>query len=467
MPGQVRPTEARRIRRRLKAVYAGRRFIVVGAALAALANLADELLTLGADRCLLLGSSLGDVDPPGDLPWLHLGISAGSQAEITWRYEAALADPPPWVRRAVDRFDPDGRALVIGTGLLGEPGPVLGRRRFAPRPPAWLRFEDKTAVGALWDAAGVARAPSAVVAVEPPALDRAATALDRGRGTIWAGDAAPGLQGGGDGLRWVHDPVTHRLACAHFSRGHRTVRIMPFLDGLPCSIHGIVSDTGIAVFRPVEACTLCRPALGRIVPAGVASFWDPSPQDREAIRGMARRVGQALDAAAGYRGAFNIDGVLTSDGFLPTELNVRPSWGLRVLTAAAPDLPLGLIALAVQEGAWADLDVGEIEALVLAVADRRRTAAGAMAVAQPVVERSDCPVTLDAGGVRCIAAGQVPDATISLGPSAVGGFLSVLPARTAPFAGRRFAPVMVMAAAFADRTLGTAIGSLEVAGAVQ
>ena len=45
------------------------------------------------------------------------------------------------------------------------------------------------------------------------------------------------------------------------------------------------------------------------------------------MRAIARRVGAHLQAAHGYRGAFGIDGVLTADGFRPTELNTRMSAG--------------------------------------------------------------------------------------------------------------------------------------------
>ena len=96
---------------------------------------------------------------------------------------------------------------------------------------------------------------------------------------------------------------------------------MPFLDGVPCSIHGLVLPDGTAVFRPVEIAIL-RDAAGRqFVYGGLSTYWDPPPADREEMRDVARRVGEHLRAAYGYRGAFGIDGVLTADGFRPTELN--------------------------------------------------------------------------------------------------------------------------------------------------
>ena len=58
---------------------------------------------------------------------------------------------------------------------------------------------------------------------------------------------------------------------------------------------------------------------------------------------VARATGALLRAEVGYRGAFTIDGVATSDGFLPTELNPRSGAGLNVMLRGLPDLPLQLL----------------------------------------------------------------------------------------------------------------------------
>ena len=50
---------------------------------------------------------------------------------------------------------------------------------------------------------------------------------------------------------------------------------MPFLEGIPCSIHGVVFPDGVATFRPVEMVTLRRPGSNRLHYAGAATFWDP------------------------------------------------------------------------------------------------------------------------------------------------------------------------------------------------
>ena len=107
---------------------------------------------------------------------------------------------------------------------------------------------------------------------------------------------------------------------------------MPFLDGVPCSIHGFVLPDGTAALRPVEIAMLRSDAERRFVYGGLGSTWDPPAADREEMRDAVRRVGAHLQAAHGYRGAFGIDGVLTAEGFRPTELNTRMSAGLTLVT---------------------------------------------------------------------------------------------------------------------------------------
>ena len=69
----------------------------------------------------------------------------------------------------VDAFDLHGQARAIRT-TISRGRPVAGRACWGRRQDAWQALEGKTVVDAAWDAAGVARAPSDVVAVaEAPA----------------------------------------------------------------------------------------------------------------------------------------------------------------------------------------------------------------------------------------------------------------------------------------------------------
>jgi hypothetical protein len=130
-------------------------------------------------------------------------------------------------------------------------------------------------VDALWDAAGVRRAPSAIVDVDLQTLTDAASALDEGHGTVWVGDNREGWHGGADLLRWVRTldqaSAAHKFLAAHCDR----VRVMPFLEGIPCSIHGWVFPTQTIALRPCEMLVFRIPASDKLSYAGAATIWEP------------------------------------------------------------------------------------------------------------------------------------------------------------------------------------------------
>jgi hypothetical protein len=146
---------------------------------------------------------------------------------------------------------------------------------------------------------------------------------------------------------------------------------MPFLDGIPCSIHGIVCADGVAALRPVEMVTLRR---GHdFVYAGCATYWDPPAAVREQMRDVARRVGALLADEVGFRGAFTVDGVVTADGFRPTELNPRPGAGLVTIGRGLPDrFPLLLVIDLIGAGCDVGRTAAEIETDLLTAADSAR-----------------------------------------------------------------------------------------------
>ena len=173
-------------------------------------------------------------------------------------------------------------------------------------------------------------------------MTAAARDVDQGLGTVWSGDAREGFNGGGEYVRWVRDDRQARDAGEFFAAHCDRVRVMPFLDGVPCSIHGVVFPDGVAALRPVEMVTLRRTgaASNQFVYGGMSTHWDPPDADREAMREVARRVATRLAEQVGYRGGFSVDGVLTADGFLPTELNPRFSGGLGAIAKGLPDFPV-------------------------------------------------------------------------------------------------------------------------------
>jgi hypothetical protein len=451
-----------------RSVVAGRRILVVSGPVAGLTAFAAGLRALGAERPFVLGHGIGtgDLPAPEDAGWFALETAPGGarpadMIEGMRRYEALLRDPPAEARAAVDAWDPDRSAVAFGLILLTDPPGVGGRPLYGAREPAWRALEDKVAIDDFWDAIGVERAPSAVVAAEPRALRAAAKRLDGGDGTAWAGDAREGTHGGAVYLRRVRTRGDADAAAAFFAAHCDRVRVTPFLEGIPCSIHGIVFPDGNAVFRPVEMVTL-RPRSGnRLLYAGMSTFWDPPGSDREAMRALARRTAEALRERVGYRGAFTVDGVMTREGFRPTELNARAGAGLRLLAAACPGIPLFVIALAAQAGERLDYRPERLERAVVERADRRRFGSGQTVVRRVFSESRTLRLVEEGDGFREAPEGEEADATLIRGPSDVGGFVRYAPEPGRIEAGGSLAPRVACALAFADDRFDLGLGPLE------
>jgi hypothetical protein len=185
--------------------------VLTGGPLAALTGACRRLQELGAERPFLLatGMGTGELPDPEEAEWCVVEVRA---PDVVAEIRAALRMLrllPPDVVDALDRWDPERRALVLSP-MLNELPEIAGRRVYGPRRPEWRRLEDKVLVDAFWDELGVTRAASEVVAAEPAALRAAARRLDRGAGTAWAGDARQGFSGGAFYLRWVRDETRPR-----------------------------------------------------------------------------------------------------------------------------------------------------------------------------------------------------------------------------------------------------------------
>jgi hypothetical protein len=136
------------------------------------------------------------------------------------------------------------------------------------------------------------------------------------------------------------------------------------------------------------------------------------------MREVARRVGAYLARVEGYLGPYGVDGVLTVDGFRPTELNPRMSAGAGVQLGAI-DLPLGLLMRAEIEG-LVEVDHEWLEKTALG--QRRPMFHFGKMVTEEV--RDALRVAIDNRG-NVIEAGhsQVSIGKITAGPSATGSYI--------------------------------------------
>lgn len=434
-------------------LVAGRQVILAGHVLAGATPWVAALGALGAERCFVLAAHTGTGPLPDDsVGRFDLGIRAATPSSEIQRIGHALANLPPEARAAINQFDPDREALVLTLPFLDVPE-VDGRIVYGARPARWSRLEDKTTIDAMFDRAGITRAPSTVVDADRASLQRAATELDLGVGTVWAGDIRDGFHGGGDLVRWVRSRDDVTALAAWFAERCNRVRVAPFLEGVPCSIHGFVCDDGVAALRPMEMVILRRPEhhgdRSRFVYAGMASLWDPERDDRDAMRDATRCMGRLLAEEVGYRGAFTLDGIMSVDGFLPTEMNPRFGGALGYVHAVQPLLGLPLLHIRATAGDGDEIHSGELESLIVPASTMTRWASCHTLAPG---ERSET-TTHDIDGLGRLV----------LGPSVAGTLARIEPNLAIVAPGPPFAPRAIEGFEFAARECGVELGPLVAA----
>jgi len=449
-------------RNHLAGLFRGRRVICGIAPLAAFEGWVDLLLEAGAQRPLLVANGMGAGPVPAEerAERVFVDVPPSPTMSEELRAQDALARAlPDEVVSAVERYDPTGEAVWMVGPFIGT-DPILGRPVIGGRPAAWVALEDKIVVDDVWDAVQAPRAPSTVVPVDPAALRTASRSLDRGSGVVLAGDARDGFNGGGEFVRWVHSETDLLDAVAFYGPRCDRVRVMPFLDGVPCSIHGLVLPDATAAFRPVELAIL-RGRDRRFVYGGQGSTWDPPQDDRAEMRDLVRRTGEELRARVGYRGAFGIDGVLTADGFRPTEINTRFSGGLASLARGVDSALFTLLQLNVLAGRDPQVDGEALEAWAVAAMDASRVCRAVAVVPQRLAaDPFDIHVSWD--GHRLSRRWEPTGWQVSVGSNPVGTFARLV-APDAELAGVRVALLNCALMAFLDAELGSSIGPVDPA----
>ena len=440
------------------AAMAPYRWIICADVAAGFTSAVEHFAEIGAPRPLLLAGSpgTGALPDPEAAELIVLGTSGTTMLGGIRAYHDALRHLPASALERIDAWDPDHTARVL-TSFLDIEIDVAGRRSWGARPATWMPLEDKTAVAAVWEAAGVPQVESVVVPAAAEGLVAAATRIDRGIGTVWAGDDREGWNGGAEYTRFVLDPLGAGATVEFFAAQCNRVRVMPFLSDVACSIHGMVFPDTVATFRPVEMVVFREPDSDRFRYASVATTWDPSPGVRDEMRAAARRVGDHLRSAYGYRGVFTMDGVATAEGWRPTELNPRFGAGLGAV-ARSSRMPLLGISRMLVAGEIDDLDAAEIEEITLEAGERIRQLGGLTTIPMPVAATIEQRIELSKGEIRPVPEGG--NGLLQLGPAAMGGLVRfTMDPGTVP-GGTHAAPVVARAFALADELWGTGIGPL-------
>lgn len=452
---------------RLGAVLAGRPVILGPGLLVGNTRAVSWLRALGCP-VLVIATSRGAGRVPEPHEYTLSWVAPPAAASITDEFRAldrTARDLPPEAVADLEAFDPDRRGVWWGGPFLSNDEPILGRPVLGGRPRALFDLEDKLLAEQIWVAAAVPAAPHRIVPIASDTLAAASAELATGLGVVWSGDARDGFNGGGNYVRWVVTDDDHAAARAFFASRCDRVRVMPFLEGVPCSIHGFVMPDGTAVLRPLEIATLRHLEEHRLVYGGLSSWWDPPPADREEMRGVARRVGEQLRAAYSYRGAFGVDGVLTADGFRPTELNTRMPVGMNVVGRIDLRL-LSLLQMNLLAGTDTGLTVADVETLVPLLDQHREGRPLAVNEGRSLGRSDDFSVTVTltngGGGALVERAAVETDDRLVLSDTTVGFFATLDPC-TVMRPGARLAPLNAALMAFLDREYDAGFGPLAAA----
>lgn len=455
-------------RKLIRPIFQDRKIIVAMGVVARMTKFSEMLLDLGAQQCLLVGAGEGTGELPDreTIPWI-VAVEERAPDFLTGirNYEAALNDPSAAVIDAIEAFDPHSEALVLSSHV-SDIDNLAGRPRLGARKRAWQALEDKVVIDAFWDRASVDRTPVELVdAGDLQACWRASKGMDWGAGAAWSGDAREGFNGGARYVRHVQSESDAAQAHRFFDDHCDQVRIMPFLEGVPCSVHAMVFADQTIAFRPVEMITLRRPDAPTLLYSGTSTWWDPPARDRAVMREMARHIGECLRDEVDYRGAFTVDGVLSAQGFFPTELNARSGGAFADLYAGDRRLPLQLLNCCVRHGHELDYRPQRLERLVLELADEHRTGSGRTTV-DTVFEKTETYELMMEPDIRLAEDDEEGQATLSLGPSEVGGFVSFRPHEGTVSKGQLLAPLVARAWALSDELFDTEIGSVIPASSV-
>ena len=445
------------IKERIAEAHSGRKWILTADAAAGATPMVEQLREWESGPLMVVAANEGVGDLPDVERTYYTRTSGDTIMGGIRAYLDSIEEPTRELRRAVDTFDPDREALNLFASFSRR-SDLFGRAIYGARPAEWGALEDKMLIDELCDAAGIARAPSEIVAVANAAA--AAERLAGDLGTVWVADNTEGWHGGGEYVRWVRTAEDVAPTLEWFVEHANRVRVMPFLEGIPSSIHGFNTGNGSAVFLPVELMIFRHAEGPEFVYGQAANFWEAPAEIRDQMRDAGRRMGAVLAQRVGYLGAFGIDGVATAEGFLPTELNPRMSVG-HGLQARAADVPLGSIERLLIAGDL-DIDATELEETIVSAAETSRGGGMLLPIAGEY-EAAETGVTFTEAGAFAVDIEETSDATMKIGP---GGFGSIIIVRLDPErneVGPPLAPKVLQTVALAEQLWGLEVPPLEPA----
>jgi len=449
----------------LRPIFAGRKYIYIAEVDAIAVRAENEMASLGVEDMLFLVGNKGtstDSIPP-DLRVYSLNTTGVNMVKAAQRFEQAVTNLPNEVENQIDDWDQKRTARWITPAMLREFKLIAGRKKYGRRKPSWVAFEDKTKIDSFWRSIGVNYPSSQVISLSDPNIKTVNHSLDKGEGTVWSADNRDGNHGGTIGVRRVTSEADLISVRKELKKMANKVRISSFIEGIPLSIHGINFEDTTIVFRPIELITLRYRDSCEFLWGGCSSTFDPPLKDREYMQELAYTTGRALNREVGYLGPFSIDGILSESGFVPTELNCRLSGGFSTLTNGLTNFPLAPLCWTVMENEKLDYQARTLGTALLDWADSNRFCGGRVITTKSFDTVNQLLLTRDGSEFREVRDKETPTATLTYGPSPMGGIVFFQSLIKEDQRNQPTAPEIVRAIRFADATIGTDFGPLECA----
>ncbi len=353
----------------LRRVFGSGKWLAVSEAAMSATGLASRLASVGDgpvdDRILAVSAfsqgagSSSSVDPATGVEHISLELPPAADLVAGIRIaQRAYGDLPGDVQARIDSWDPQSTARAVMPFTSSAPA-VGGRATFGVTREAWKLLEDKLVATDVWHKAGVPYAPFELVDLADEHTGLAAHhRLANDYGSVWALDNSNGWHGGGDGTFWIRNSGEVLAFMTAHRQTNRQARVMPFLAGVPCSIHGMVVADRTISFMPCETIMFLDQEAGKFHYGRSGTFWRAPDAVVSAMRAAVEAVGDELNRRVGFRGVFTLDGVADARSFMPTEINPRFGAALPMAhpTSAGETLSLFLLHLCVVEEAMPDLD---------------------------------------------------------------------------------------------------------------
>lgn len=329
-------------RKALSSVFEDRSVVLVGAVAGRLSHIAGQCFELGAQRVLIVASESSGLGCEGLPPLTRVIAPISHMSDSVDSATGARSS----VAQALQDFDPERKALVVSDGAPASrafPGRTVLNPGFLSR----TRLERKLSGESILEAVSNRTDLVRVLELTGPDIYRKCEEVDLGDGVVLASDPPHSPGTGGSHVRWVTSPPEFEAAARDLGIG-TVVRAMPYLRGIPSSMHGLVLDDGILTCPPMQLVNLVRRprALGEsrsFFGAGAATLTHVGALASKRIRAVVMSVGRRLTEIANYRGLYCVDGILTADDFIPTEINMREGSSIGVAFSQQTQLPIQLL----------------------------------------------------------------------------------------------------------------------------